>query len=123
MSLEVNQACRCLSHFVTIWILDETVDVRIIKNTLRATTMELIPEISTNEQDWGASIIQKLTHRASSVVTRELKDFVLTNGERSFKGNGGVLAGAISKAKAKEELKRFHDLSCSDTDISVEMLT
>lgn len=95
-------------------ILDKTVIVRVIKKTLQATTTELIPEVSIEEQGWRPSIIQKLTQPSSFVVARELKDFVLQNGELYFRGTGRILACAISKAKAKVELKCVHDLCCGE---------
>lgn len=95
------------------------VDVKVIKKTLWATVADLIPEISIEEQDWRTFLIQKLTQTSFSVVVKGLKDFTLINGKLYSRGNGGVLAQAIYKAKAKEELKRIHDLSCEDNDISL----
>lgn len=62
----------------------EAVDVRVIKKSLRATATKLIPEVPIEEQDWCASIIQKLTQPSSSVVARELKDFFLINDNLYF---------------------------------------
>lgn len=53
------------------------------------------------------------------MVARELKDFVVTNAELYFRDNNVDLARAISKAEAKEELKRIQDLSCGDNDINL----
>lgn len=51
--------------------------------------------------------------------SRNLKDFVLTNGELYFWGNGGVLARPTSKVDAKMEVKRVHNIYCEDNDISM----
>lgn len=48
-----------------------------------------------------------------------MERFILNNGELYFRGSGGVLARAISKAEAKEELKRVHNLYCGDNNITI----
>lgn len=80
---------------------DETSDVNVMKKITTSYTTELIPEVLIEEQDWHASVIQKLAQPSSSVTAREFKDFVLRNGELYFRGSGGVLARAISKDEAK----------------------
>lgn len=51
-------------------ISDEAVDVRVIKKTLRATIVELIPIDPAAEKDWRLSIIQNLIQPSSSVATK-----------------------------------------------------
>lgn len=79
----------------------------------------MIPEVYIEEQDWGSSVIQKLTQPSPSIVTRELKDFVLNNDELYFRGSDRILARAISKAAAKVALKCVYDLCCGGNDISL----
>lgn len=100
-------------------IPEEVANVKVMKKMLRATTTELIPEVLTENEDRRTSIIQKLAQPSSSVITRELKDFVLKNGKLYYRGSGGVLARAISKAEAKTELEHVYDLCCRDNDISL----
>lgn len=45
------------------------------------------------------------------MAVRELRDLTLTKGELYFRDSGGVLARAVSKVEAKEELQRVCDLS------------
>lgn len=53
------------------------------------------------------------------MTLKKLKDFTLANG---FRGSGGVLARAVSKAEAKEEYKCLDDLYCGDNDINLYYL-
>lgn len=53
------------------------------------------------------------------MVAKELKNFVLRNGELYYQGSGGVLARAISKEQAKAELEHVHELCCVDNEISL----
>lgn len=86
---------------------------------MRATAIELIPKILTEEEDWCAPIIKNLSQPSSSVAVRELKDFVLRSGELYHRGNGGVLARAISKEQAKAKLEHVHELCCGENEISL----
>lgn len=90
-----------------------------MKKMLRATATEFIPEVFMEEQYWCIFVIQKLTQPSSFVVIRELKDFVLENGELYSRGNGGVLTRAISKPEAKVRLERIHNRCCGDNDIGL----
>lgn len=71
------------------------------------------------KQDWCSPIIQSLTRPSSTFTLRDLKEFTLVNGNLYFWTSGEVLAWAISKAEAKEELQRVHDLSCAGNYISL----
>lgn len=53
------------------------------------------------------------------MAAKKLKEYIIVNGELYFRDNGRVLALAISNAEAKEELKRFNELSCDDNEISL----
>lgn len=97
----------------------EVANIKVMKNTLRATSTELIPEVLIDKEDWHTLIIQKLAQPLYSVITRALKNFVLKNGELYYRGNRGVLARAISKTEAKTKLERVQDLCCGDNDISL----
>lgn len=55
-----------------------------MSKTFRATATKLIPKVFIKEQDWHASVIQKLAQPSSSVIARELKDFVLKNRDCTF---------------------------------------
>lgn len=78
----------------------------------------MILEILTEKEDWRKPIIQKFSQPSSSVVASELKDFVLKNGELYYQGSG-LLARAISKEQANDELDHVYDLRCGDKDISL----
>lgn len=79
-------------------ILEKETNIKAVKKMLRATTTELIPEVIIDKEDWRTTIIQKLIQPSSSIITRELKDFMLKNEELYYQGIGGILARAISKA-------------------------
>lgn len=52
-----------------------------------------------------------------TVAAKELKEFTLVNNKVYFRGTGGLIALAVSKAEAKEELKHVRNLSCGDNDV------
>lgn len=80
--------------------------------TLQATATDLIPASIINEQDWRVTIIRNLTRPSPVMVTEDLKDFTIVNGELYYQYTGGVMTRACSMVEAKEELQCIHDLSC-----------
>lgn len=68
----------------------------------------------------GASpLFKNLTQPSSTMVTRELKDFTVINGELYYRGSDGVMARAISITEAKEEFQGVQRLSCAVKNISL----
>lgn len=59
-------------------ILDEAINVRIMRSTLRTTTADLIPVDSFNEQDWQSSIIRSLNQASSTVASKDMKALLLS---------------------------------------------
>lgn len=100
-------------------IPNETANVKVTNKTLRATATELILEVLIEKEDWRTPIIEKFSQPSSSAAARELKDFVLRNGELYYRGSGGVLARVISKEQGKAEMDHVHNLCCGDNDISL----
>lgn len=49
--------------------------------------------------------------------TKDLKEFILINGELYHRGTGGVLIRALSQTEAKDELHQIHDLLCGENEI------
>lgn len=85
----ISSMCRkyittwwCISHsgFKT-WCSSRVVDMRIIKKTLQATTVDSVHSDPFDEQDWRNSIIQSLNHPPSTMVVKDLKDFIYINGK------------------------------------------
>lgn len=66
-----------------------------------------------NKQDWCTSIVQNLTQSLFCSRVR-VKRFYFVNGDLYVRASGEVLAAVVSKAEAKEELQRIHELSCGD---------
>lgn len=53
------------------------------------------------------------------MVVSNFKDFTRVVKEVYYGYGGGVMAQALSMAKAKMELQRVHKLSCGDKDVSL----
>lgn len=64
-------------------ILDETVDVNVMKEILRAATTNFILIYSFDEQDWRNSVIQNLNQPSTTVA---MKDFMIVNIEVYHRG-------------------------------------
>lgn len=45
---------------------------------------------------------------------------MIVKGELNYRGGGGIMARALSMAEANEELKRVHELSCKDNNVSLD---
>lgn len=56
---------------------DEADDLRILKKTLQATVVDLLPIGPLDEQDWRSSIIEKLKLAISNYGRKSLKIFWL----------------------------------------------
>lgn len=80
-------------------IPNESTNVRVMKKSMRAVETELISEVLIEEQTWSVFVIQKLSQPPYSIIARELKDFVLKNGELDFLGSEGVLLVLYLKPK------------------------
>lgn len=76
--------------------------MRIIKKTLQAIVVALIPTNPFIEQDWLHSIIKTWT-AILDFGMKELKDLIVICGELYHWGSGGVLAWSFL-SEAKEEL-------------------
>lgn len=96
-------------------IPDDTIDVSIIYKTLQATAVDLIPIAIIDEQDWHDLIIQNIARPSSTIISRNLQDFIIVNNEPYYQGSCGIMAGSLSMVDAKGELQHVHYLSCKIT--------
>lgn len=55
-------------------------EIKLIKNTLRATAADLLPDQTIDERYWRRLIIQNLLQPSSSMNAKELKDFMIVEG-------------------------------------------
>lgn len=69
-------------------ILDETVDVQIMKRTSRATATDIFPDGLVNVYDWRSSITQNQNKPSIAIVVKKLKEFVVMNDELYDRGSG-----------------------------------
>lgn len=76
-----------------------------IRNTLRTTVTDLIPDYAIDEKDWRAPIIESLTQPSTSTNARQLKDFTIIEGQLYYRVGGGILARAVSEEEARVELE------------------
>lgn len=82
--------------------------MRVIKTNLLAIVAYLVPANPIEEQSWHISIIQNII-QPSSMTGKELKYFIIINGDIYFRG---------STVEVKENCS-VHDLSYGDSDISL----
>lgn len=99
-------------------VLEETVDVKVIKRILWGTTVDLVLVDLFYEKDWGSSITWRLYQPSWIVAAKNLKCLSLLMDIYHW-GIGGVLAQTLSLTATKEELWQIHALSYGQNDISL----
>lgn len=100
-------------------IRDDVAEIKVIRNTLRAITTDLILDQTVDEREWRKSVIRQLS---STFFLNKCKGTQGVHNYRRtvyYQGSGGILATAISEAESKEQLKQIHDSTCADNDISL----
>lgn len=78
-------------------INDDIAKIKVIRNALRATATDFIPDQAIDERNWQKPVIQNLLQPSSSTTVKEFKDFTIIKEQLYYRGNGGILSRAISE--------------------------
>lgn len=98
-------------------IRGEVIDVGIIKRILQPIVADLVLTAITNGQGWRIPLMQKLAQTSSTMVARDLKDFIVVNDELYYRDGDDAMAQTLSMVEAKEV--SVHELSCKYNDVSL----